>query len=856
VFVSSTLQELAAERATARAAIEAMRLIPVMFELGARPHPARSLYRAYLAQSHVFVGLYFERYGWVAPGEDVSGLEDEYRLSGGLPRLVYLKTPAPGREDGLKALVGRIRDDDTVAYKTFGSPEELEQLLREDLAVLLSERFLMAPPASDVAADSTEAAGATRGTPVPRPLSSLVGRDPEIDHVVGLLSSGARLVTVVGPGGIGKTRVAIEAAHRAGSRGSALVSFVALEGIDDPAAVLPQVAASIGLGVNRGVRPVDALTAAFADRPVLLVIDNFEQVQAAAPELAELLARCPGISALVTSRVPLKIRGEQLVPVGALDLPADGDRATFGDADAVRLFVDRARAVRPGFALDDPADVEAVIELCRRLDGIPLALELAGARGALLSPRALLDRVGTALDLASGTVDLPARQRTLRDTLAWSHQLLSPAQRVLLARLSVFVAPWTLVDAEAVADPAGDDVVDDLAALVENNLAAPAPDAVGEPRFRLYETVRAFAADQLDPSSREHAESAYVVHLCRQASELSGRIRSTGWRRWQPEFRLVWPDLRRAWQLALERRDAEQTALASLSLIPLWLEGSVVKGYDLVTPSLLLADEDRPSHHGDLVFACAQAAYTLGDYPWAGTLFDRIGRHVEAPTDAGLNAATTLMRGFFASDTGDLDTCERELRRSLELFGACDSAQDRWYEGFAHTGMGSLLGVRGDVDGAIAEYAQARQVGHDTGNIGAEMQGLVFEADQQLVRGDRARARQLLVAACDLVEAQPFFEGNAYCLEIVAAYAVEDGDPREAARLLGLASALRDMLGARVWALLSATCTRIHERVRNAGGAEAFVAGFAEGRALEPGSAAAVCRALLGSAEATAGLGR
>ena len=243
MFVSSTLQELAPERAAARSAIEALRLIPVMFELGARPHPARALYRAYLAQSHVFVGLYFQRYGWVAPGEDVSGLEDEYRLSGGLPRLVYFKAPAPDRDDGLTSLVARIRDDDTVAYKSFGSADELEQLVREDLAVLLSERFLV-PVGADVAVSAVPSArAATPGAPIPHPLSPLIGRDAEVAAVRELLSSGARLVSVVGPGGIGKTRVAIEVAHQMSSHGSP-VSFVPLEGVDDPAAVLPAVAAS------------------------------------------------------------------------------------------------------------------------------------------------------------------------------------------------------------------------------------------------------------------------------------------------------------------------------------------------------------------------------------------------------------------------------------------------------------------------------------------------------------------------------------------------------------------------------------------------------------------------------------
>jgi predicted ATPase len=438
-----------------------------------------------------------------------------------------------------------------------------------------------------------------------------------------LLASGARLVTVVGPGGIGKTRVALEAARRLAERGTSPVSFVPLDAVDEHTAVLPEVAASIGLGLDGGLSALDALIAAFAERPFLLVVDNFEQVRAAAPDFAELLAVSPKLSVLATSRVPLKLRGERLVPLGPLELPEGHDQTALEQSAAVRLFVDRATAVRPTFTLEDPEDRDAVIELCRRLDGIPLALELAAARSALLAPRALLDRVGTALDLGAGASDLPDRQRTMRDTLAWSLQLLSSAQSALLARLSVFVAPWTLSDAEAVADPASGDLLDDIAALVENNLVAPAPDAPSEPRFRLYESVRAYAAELLDEPTREQVEPAYVERLTGQAVELSSRIRSREHRRWMPEFRRVWPDLRRACEIALRRRDAERTCLASMSVLPLWLDGSLLKANDLIAPSIRLADEARPGSHGELLFECGLAAFHLGDYDRAAQFLGR-----------------------------------------------------------------------------------------------------------------------------------------------------------------------------------------------------------------------------------------
>jgi hypothetical protein len=208
-FVSSTLRELAAERRAVRDAVTSLRLVPVMFELGARPHPPRPVYRAYLAQSQIFVGIYWQSYGWVAPGEQVSGLEDEYRLSAGLPRLVYVRSPAPDREPRLTEMLARIRDKGEVSYQHFADPAELQRLVGNDLAVLLSERFEMARPGDGAAGDSP-LAGA-----VPVPATPLLGREREAAAVEDLVvREGVRLVTLTGPGGVGKSRLAVEAARR------------------------------------------------------------------------------------------------------------------------------------------------------------------------------------------------------------------------------------------------------------------------------------------------------------------------------------------------------------------------------------------------------------------------------------------------------------------------------------------------------------------------------------------------------------------------------------------------------------------------------------------------------------------
>ncbi len=846
VFISSTLVELTAERAAARAAVEALRLIPVMFELGARPHPARALYRAYLAQSHVFVAVYAERYGWVAPGEEVSGLEDEYLLSAGLPRLVYVKTPAPAREPRLAALLARVRDDDTVSYKSFTDAAELGALLRDDLAVLLGERFLLG---GAVGAPEPHPAPAPAPA-LPYPMTELIGRDDQVAAVSRLLATGERMVTLVGPGGIGKTRVALEVAHRLAAEGRDPVAFVPLEAVVDPGAVLPAVAAALGVGLDGGIPAMDALVAALGPRRFVLVVDNLEQVAAAASDLAGLLERCPGVAVLATSRAPLRLRGERQVPVEPLGLPDPDDMGAAVHAPAVALFLDRARAVQPGFGLDRAEDVAAVAELVRRLDGIPLALEMAAARARLLSPTALLNRVGSALDLGSRAGDVPARQRTVRDTLSWSEQLLSPEQRCLLARLSLFVAPWTLTDAESVGGADLGDAFEGVAALVESSLAVPAPGTVGEPRFRLYETVRAFAAERLTGPERVAAEQRYVRRLASVTEALDRGIRSADHARWRTEFRLLWPDLRLAWGLALRDGDATTAVHFVNAWVGLWLDGRLHEAEELMAGTLAAAAGQHPPRHGDLVLAAAGWAFNRGDYARARELIEQLGREVPVPEIPEAAGTVCLYRGYLDAGDGAFDAAAEQLARSTALL-ADAGAGGRWIEAFAHSGLGSLAALGGDLETARREHSVSGALGREYGNVAAEMQAAVFLAVLGLATGDLAEARELLASASDLVEQHPFYEGNAYCLEAAAAVAVADGDAVAAARALGVARALRDVIGARVWPLLEPVSAQVQDGVRAALDPTAFAAAFAAGRATDPRRAAALARDLVRPATGT-----
>jgi predicted ATPase len=514
VFVSSTLSELAEERVAVARAVSALRLTPVLFELGAQSHPPRELYRAYLAQSDIFIGLYWQRYGWIGPEMDISGLEDEFRLSGSMPRLLYVKTPAPQREARLTAMIEELQTKGTVSYRLFRTPRELGRLVRTDLAVLLSERFEAgAGRAARSASPSSDLGRLPRSLPVAS--TSLIGREHDLSEIAKLLETdGVRLVTLTGPGGVGKTRLAVAVGARLDGRYPQGAVFVPLASIARPELVVPRVAAAVGASLEGGRSAVDGVIEHLGDAPTLLILDNLEQVIGVGAELDQLLARSLGLKILGTSRTVLQLRAEREYRVSALTVPPLARRPTLeelGSSPAVQLFVDRARAVRYGFELT-ANNAPAVAEICRRLDGLPLAIELAAARARLLEPEQLLERLVRSLDaLGQGPTDLPERQRTLRATVEWSIGLLDDAERKMLAALSVFVEGWTIAAAVHVSGLTEERTLDFLDALVRHSLVS-VDSTNAQPRFRMLSSIRELAAERLTASAdraeveRRHAE--------------------------------------------------------------------------------------------------------------------------------------------------------------------------------------------------------------------------------------------------------------------------------------------------------------------------------------------------------------
>jgi predicted ATPase len=414
------------------------------------------------------------------------------------------------------------------------------------------------------------AAPASRRTHLPSQPTPFIGREAEVKAVADLLMrEDVRLVSALGPGGTGKTRLALRVATDSMDRFEDGVFFVDLAPIREPESVLGAIARAVGLRETSDGQLLDELKGHLQARRVLLLLDNFEHVTAAAPGVGELLRDCSRLKLLVTSREALHIRDEHVFPVPPLGLPEpDVERPSIeqlGRYEAVRLFVDRAQAVKPDFELTSE-NASAVAEICRRLDGLPLAIELATARIGLFSPQALLERVESRLKLLRGGArDLPARQQTLRDTIGWSHELLDSGEQRLFAMFSVFRG-GTLEAVEGVAsgiedlEQTGVDALERLASLVDKSLIRQEETGTGGPRLVMLETIREYAAERLkeDPELSAAARSAHAAYYAdftrRRWERLSGDGREAALREMESDVENV----REAWRHWVAERDLEQ----------------------------------------------------------------------------------------------------------------------------------------------------------------------------------------------------------------------------------------------------------------------------------------------------------
>jgi predicted ATPase/class 3 adenylate cyclase len=716
--------------------------------------------------------------------------------------------------------------------------------------------------------------------------TALLGRETEIADLTRMLHGDARLVTLTGPGGMGKTRLALQVAAELLDEFTDGVFFVALAPISDPALVLPTIAKALGVQETAGQSLADRVQGYLHDKQVLLLLDNFEQVTDAAPAIAELLAACPRLRVLVTSRAVLHVYGAQEFPVPPLALPPVGNRQQApGNREApervsppstqhpppitqyaaVALFIQRAQAVKPDFAVTN-ANAPAVAEICYRLDGLPLAIELAAARIRILSPQALLARLEHRLTLLTGGArDLPARQQTLRDAIAWSYDLLSLAEQILFRRLAVFVGGCTLEAAEAVCadlspDPSptrggqpnstaveqaplfprmeggpggsGLDMLEGVASLVEKSLLRHEEPA-GEPRYVMLETIREFGlerlaqAEELAALRRRHA--AYCVTLAEQGEpKLYGPEQIA----WLDRLETEHDNLRAAmaWGLTADAETGGETALRlSGALAWFWyMRSHSVEGLRWLTRALAAAP-GRSAARMKALHGTAWLAHMQHD---AVTMRARceeslaIARELD---DRWTVAWVLHLLGRDAYFAGDPATARALGQESLAV---AEAVGDRWLIAQVLHLLGLAAHIAAEYATARAYYEQSLALRRALGDLEGIARSTHFLGLVAYRESDFAAARALYRNALTVHRELNHPQGLLILLGEFTALAAALQQPARAARLAGASAMVSASSQVVAIPLAEAVLQEGVEQARRALGEAAFAAAWAEGRAL------------------------
>jgi predicted ATPase/class 3 adenylate cyclase len=721
-----------------------------------------------------------------------------------------------------------LRDLGERRLKDLSRPERVFQLLSPELPTSF-------PPLKTLD---------TRMNNLPAQPTPLVGRERELGELRDLLDrEGVRLLTLTGAGGIGKTRLGLQIAAELLDEFEDGVFFVELAPITDPALVASAVAEPHGV-VEAGDQPLEeSLKGYLRGKELLLLLDNFEQVLDAAPLVGRLLSACPKLKVLTTSRSVLRVYGEQEYPVPPLELPRPGrlppiDRLS--QYEAVRLFIERAKAAKPDFSVTDE-NAPAVAEICARLDGLPLAIELAAARIKLLTPAAMLQRLGSRLKLlGGGSRDLPERQRTLRGTIEWSHALLEAGEQLLFARLAVFSGGRTLEAIEAICDARGDlpmDALESVSSLLDKSLLRQEEGPEGEPRFVMLETIHEYARERLQVSGeaeqtrRLHAE--YFLALAEEAEpELSGADQLACLERLEAEH----DNMRAALSWSLENEPETALRLA-VALARFWeMRARFLEGSAWLEAALLQSDRADSATRAKLLSEAGTFAFYRTDFDHAIELHgEALELYRQVGDDNGV-AFALLCLGAQHMEKGDHERAAPFLEEALALSRRIGDKRN----------IAGTLHNLGEVERQRGNYERAKALGMESIALLREIKDdynlsmvVGWVGLLEVWSGDEPDlAEGFLKEALALERELGYWAYGAYCLEGFAGLAGAREQGARAARLWGAAEALRTNIGAPP----SLDARPLYERSMAAARAQLGEAeweeAFAEGMAMAPEEAA------------------
>jgi predicted ATPase/class 3 adenylate cyclase len=692
--------------------------------------------------------------------------------------------------------------------------------------------------------------------------TTLIGREQDVKTVLGImLRQDVRLLTLTGPAGTGKTRLGLQVAAELLDHFQDGVFFVALAPISDPELVASSIAQTLGIHEAAGRPLLDKLKDHLRNRQLLLVLDSFEQTLTAAPLVADLIGACPRIKVLITSRAVLRLRGEKDFQVPPLALPDPGRplaAANVSQYPAIELFIHRALDVKPDFVVT-AENAPVLAEICRRLDGLPLAIELAAARARLLPPQTMLARLERRLTLLTGGPrDLPVRQQTLRAAIAWSHDLLNEREQAMFRQLAVFVGGCTLEAAEAVclepttehelpipADPsasglssgvrrrAADDVLDLLASLVDKSLLRQ-DEQEGEPRFSMLETVREYAVERLEASTvAELLRRRHAAHFLALAEQANPGLTGPRQRMWLEWFEREHDNLRAALDWTLERGEAELGLRLAGTLGRFWeVRGHLSEGQRRLERALSQCVGVASSARSGALQAAGNLAYIRGDYERAAALHqENLSLRRELEDHAGIAASLHHLSRvrFYQGDSAVAETmCKESLALRQEL-------GDRHGIAMSLNTLGVIARNRGDHAAARALFEESLLLFRESGDKWGI--GLLLNNLARVTRdlGDWAGTAALCTESLALFQEVGDRHGIAWVLSNLAIVAGSGGGWERASRLFGAAEALRASVGTSSLSLSPAERSAHEAAVASARarlGEDTFAALEAAGRAM------------------------